>query len=299
MSNGSRQGDIKNMNSKSRVRKIVAEYLILTIATVVMVVGIYIFRFPNHFTFGGLTGLSIVLSAVTSFHASTIILGINIILMIIGFIVLGRAFTIKSVYVTLLYSVLISILERLWPLEATLTDEPILELVFAVLIPAVASAVIFNFGASSGGTDIVAMILRKYTNLNIGVSLLIADFIIVTSACFVFDIKTGLFSFCGMLAKSLVIDNIIESVNQCKCFNVICTQPEPICRYICDTLHRDATVYEAKGAFTGQKKMVVMTAMRRWQAMQLRNFIKKTDPAAFILISNTSEIIGKGFHGVI
>ena len=123
------------------------------------------------------------------------------------------------------------------------------------------------------------------------------DLGIVVASCFVFDVTTGLFSFTGLLAKSLVIDNVIESINRCKCFNVVCDDPEPICNFIRDELKRSATVYQAQGAFTHAPRTVILTVLKRGQAVQLRNFVKKTEPGAFMMITNSSEIIGKGFRG--
>lgn len=284
--------------SKSPInaRRRIVEYLILTAATVMLAFGIYVFRFPNNFTFGGVTGISLLLAAVTGLPASTLVVILNAALLLLAFIILGRGFAAKSVYVTILYSAIMYALEFILPLGEPITDEPVLELMFAIMVPATASAAIFHFDASSGGTDIIAMILRKYTSVNIGTGLLIADALTVVCSFFVFGVKTGLFSVCGFLAKSLVIDNVIENINLCKYFNVVCTDPEPICGFICNTLHRDATVYEAKGAFTGGEKRVIMTVMTRRQALELRNFIRKNEPTAFIMITNTSEIIGKGFN---
>lgn len=107
--------------------------------------------------------------------------------------------------------------------------------------------------------------------------------------------EPGLFSCLGLACKSLVIDSVIENINLCKCFTIVCDEPEPICRFIIDRLGRSATVYEAQGAFSHHKKTIIMTTMKRHQALKLRNYIRAEEPDAFILISNSSEIIGKGF----
>ncbi len=283
---------------KTDIKAKIFEYLLLTAATFMLAFGIYTFRFANNFTFGGVTGIATLISAVTSITASNLVLILNIALLFVAFFFLGRGFAFKSVYVTVFYSLIIAALERVWPMESPLTDEPVLELIFAIMTPALASAVIFHFGASSGGTDIIAMIIKRYTGANIGTALLVADAFTVLCSFFVFGPKTGLFSLCGFLAKSLVIDTVIESINLCKYFTIVCTDPAPICDFICNTLNRDATLYEATGAFTGSEKKVVLTVMKRSQAIQLRNFIKTADPTAFIMITNTSEIIGKGFRAV-
>ncbi len=279
------------------IRIVIKDYIILTIATLLMVAGIYVFRFPNNFSFGGVTGIAIVLSKFLPFTPSTLTFIMNMFLLVFGFIFLGKGFGVKTVYVSVLMSVGLSLAEVLFPMQKPLTDEPVLELIFAILLPAVGSAILFNVGASGGGTDIVAMILKKYTSLNIGTALMVVDLIIVIASCFVFDAKTGLCSFCGLLVKSLVIDDVIENINLCKCFTIISSNPDIICEYIKNTLNRGATTYEAQGAYAHKPRTVIITVLRRSQAVQLRNFIKLYDPSAFITITNSSEIIGKGFGG--
>ena len=183
-------------------------------------------------------------------------------------------------------------------MSAPLTNEPFLELCFAIILPAFGSAILFNVSASSGGTDIIAMILKRYTSFDIGHSLLITNCLITFSSFFLFDIKTTLYSILGLAISSLLIDNVIESINLCKFFNVVCNHPEPICAFITGELHRSATTCQGKGAFTGKDKYIIFTVLSRLEAIKLRNFIKTQEPSAFILISNTSEIIGKGFHNV-
>lgn len=272
-----------------------AEYAIITASMMLMAAGTYFFKFPNNFSFGGVAGFSTVVSALTSLSASDFTSIANIVLLFFGFAFLGRDFGFKTVYATLVMSAGLWIFERFCPLTHTITDQPLLELLFAVFLPGIGSAVLFNIGASSGGTDIIAMILKKHTSLNIGTVLMLVDVAAVVSSFFVFGPETGLFSLVGLAAKSLVIDNVIESINLCKCFNIICDDAEPICSYIIHTLGRSATVYKAQGAFSHHQKTIILTTMHRGQAVKLRNFIRRTEPTAFILISNSSEIIGKGF----
>ncbi len=276
---------------------VIREYGILTVATLLLVIGVYVFKFPNNFSFGGVTGIAVVLSKITALSASAYTFIINMALLAVGFIFLGTSFGIKTVYVSVLTSVGLSAMEKFFPMTGPLTDQPVLELIFAIFLPALSAAILFNVGASGGGTDIVAMILRKYTPINIGTALFLVDLGITIAACFVFDVTTGLFSFTGLMAKSLVIDNVIESINRCKCFNVICNNPEPICNFIRDELKRSATVYRAEGAFTHTPRTVILTVMKRGQAVQLRNYVRQVEPTAFMMITNSSEIIGKGFRG--
>lgn len=272
------------------------EFMLMTVSTIVIVIGVYFFKFPNNFSFGGVTGLAVVLAKITPLSASSINFIASMGLLVVGFAFLGKSFGAKTVYVSVLMSVALSILDRVYPMTRPLTDQPMLELTFAIALPAFGSAILFNMGASSGGTDILAMILKKYTSNDIGNALMWVDLAITIMACFVFDIKTGLYSFLGLMIKSLMIDSVIESINLCKFFNVVCNDPKPICDYITNDLNRSATVCDAKGAFSGQQKYVIFTALRRSQAVQLRTYIKQVEPSAFIMICNSSEIIGKGFR---
>ncbi len=284
------------MKTRSKFAQILGEYTVLTLATLIMAAGIYLFRFPNHFSFGGVTGFAVVLSALFPISASGVTTAMNIGLLVLGLVILGRGFGIKTIYVTILLSGTLSLAERLFPMSAPLTDEPLLELIFAIVIPAIASAVFFNMDASSGGTDIIAMILTKYTRLNITTTLMLADVAVAISAFFLFDIETGLYSVCGLLAKSLVIDSVIENINLCKVFTIICDDPEPIADFILYKLERGMTTYKAIGGYKKEEKTVIITIMRRTQAIELRNFIRVNEPSAFIAITNSSEIIGNGFH---
>ena len=284
--------------SQETILKAAKEYTLITLSTLLMAVGIYFFKFPNNFTFGGVTGLAVVASQVMPISPSTVNFIVNLVLLLLGFLFLGKGFGVRTVYSSMLLSVALSGMEYLWPLDKPLTDDPLLELIFAIVLPGLGSAILFNIGASSGGTDVVAMILKKFTSVNIGNALLLSDLLITLSAFFIFDIKTFLFSMLGLFSKSLVIDNVIESINLCKYFNVVCSSPEPICDYIVHKLGRSATVCEAEGAFSHDKKYIIFTVLKRYQAVQLRQYIKQVEPGAFILISNTSEIIGKGFHSV-
>lgn len=275
------------------------EFVMLTLATVVLDVGVYFFKFPNNFSFGGVTGISVILSKLFSLSSATYNLIINMALLLLGFVFLSKSFGLKTVYISVLSSLLLSAMERFIPMDGPLTDEPVLELIFAIVLPAVSAAIMFNLNASGGGTDIIAMILKKYTRFDIGAALFMVDLGIVIAACFVFDVKTALFSFVGLMAKTLVVDTTIENVNLCKYFTIITNSPEDILDFIHEELGKGATIFEAKGSYSNQKKYVIFTVLKRGQAVQLRNYIKRNHTKdTFLMITNSSEIIGKGFRGL-
>lgn len=285
------------MNTEKTAINFIKEYGLLTVASVLIIISTWLFKYPNNFAFGGVNGLSIVLSKIISIPASTLNLGMNVILLVIGFVVLGKVFAGKTLYVTILSTVGLSALDKLYPITKPLTDEPVIELLFAVAIPAVASAILFNMDASSGGTDIVAMLLKKYTTMEIGTAIFAVDLLITLSAFLVFDFATGLYSVTGLFAKTLIMDGAIENMNLCKYFTIVTTNPKPICDFIHHELHRSATIYKAEGAYSHTEKNIVLVVLKRSQAVRLRRYIKDVEPTAFMMITNSSEIIGKGFRG--
>lgn len=277
----------------------IKNFLLITLGTVLTAVGIYFFKFPNNFSTGGVSGISILLGKLVPFLSPAVSMwAINLILLLIGFLFFGRGFGLMTAYCSMLYSFLTWLFEVIYPMTAPFTDQPFLELCFAMMLPAVGSAILFNCNASTGGTDIVAMILKKYTSLDIGKALLVSDALIAFSACFVFDIRTGLFSLLGLIIKAFVVDSVIESINLCKYFSIVTSCPDAICDYIIREMNRSSTVIDAIGAYSHEDRKVILVACRRSEAVRLRQYIKTVDPKAFMFITNTSEIIGKGFRTV-
>ena len=279
----------------TRAKAALKEFPLLTLGTALVALGVYFFKFPNNFSTGGVTGIAILLSAIFPVSSSTFASVLNIAFLILGFIVLNKGFGARTVYCSLLFSALLSGLEWLCPLSGPLTDQPLLELLFAVILPALGSGILFNMQGSTGGTDILAMILKKYTSLDIGQALLYVDVIVAGSTLFLISIETGLFSLLGLLLKSVLVDTVIESINRKKSVILVTSFPEDVSSFITHNLGRSATIWEAKGAYTHEAKWVVMTALSRNQAVILRRHLKGIDPHGFMLITNSSEIFGKGF----
>lgn len=273
-------------------------FLLMTGGTLLFVVGIYFFKFPNHFSTGGVSGMSVILSAVTKFSPGTYTLIINMALMLVGFVFVGKGFGVKTVYCCTLQSVLTYLLEFVYPMKSPLTDEPFLELLIAIFLTAAGSAILFNVDASTGGTDIIAMIIKKYINVNISRALFIADCAIVGAAFFVFGIETWLFCVVGFVSKVFFVNTILESINLSKCCTVI-IKPEHeqiICDFITHTLNRSATVsHSFKGAYNDEEKLFMILVLNRHQTMLLKKFVKELDSKAFVVVTNTSDICGKGF----
>jgi len=287
---------VKHLLSSDMLPK-VARFLVLNLGLLLTAAGIALFKAPNNFAFGGTSGISVLL---TSFFPLLNVGGfmwiVNAALVALGFAFLGRGFAGWTVYSSFALSLFVSAIQFLFPLAHPITDDLMLEMIFAVLLPAVGSAIVFNIGASTGGTDIVAMILAKRTNLPIGKSLFLSDILIVLVALFRFEPRTGLYCVLGILGKTFVVDGVIESFHVRKVCTIVTHNPKPVVEFIIRGLHRSATVSKGQGAYHQDEVDVVVSCLTRTEALRLRRFVREHGIKSFMTIVNSSEIIGKGFR---
>ena len=272
-------------------------FLILNLGLIFTAVGISIFKTPNHFAFGGTSGLSIILSTLfPKWNVGAFMWIVNAALVVLGFFFLGIRSMGWTIYSSFALSFYVSACEVIYPLSFPLTHDVFLELCFAVILPAVGAAMVFNVGADK--TDIVAMILHKYTSLEIGRALLVSDLGIVLIAAYLYGAQTGLYCILGMILKCTVVDSAIESLNLRKVCTIISKYPDQVEDFIINDLHRSATEQNAFGVYTKQEQKVLMTVLTRSETNRLRIHLRQIDPHAFITIVNSSEIIGKGFRSI-
>ena len=278
----------------------VVSYIIITIGTAIIAAGIYFFKFPNHFSVGGVSSFAVLLSKLINYALSeSLIMSIaNGILLVVALLVFGKSFAIKTIYSTVLLSVLTLFFEWVFPLSAPITDQKFLELILTIGGIAIGSAILFSQGASSGGTDVIAMIIKKFTGSDIGTALLLSDAFMAVASGFVFPDQPEicLYSCVGLVLKSFIVDNVIDGFNRNKYFIIVTNKEKEACEFIHNMLHRGATISKCVGSFTGEEKSMITTVLNRTQAGMLKKFLKETDPGAFTVITNSSDIVGKGFR---
>lgn len=284
------------MKKENKALNNVLYWVLINVGTLLLAAGVYFFKAPNNFATGGVSGIAIILAKFIPLKQSVIMLIINALLLVVGFIFLGKGCTFKTIYCSLVYSGENLFFEYVFPLDSPLTDQPLLELIYAMLLTGVGSAILFNCGASSGGTDIIALILKKFSKINVGRALLFTDFIIAASTFFIFGTQAGLYSVLGLFAKAFIVDGVIENIGKTKYITIITTNPELIGKYIIEEMNHSFTEYEATGGFTGEEKKVMITVCRRGEAFRLKAKVKQYDPAAFVIITDANEILGKGFR---
>lgn len=287
---------------KDKENKILSKIIywtVLNLGILAMSLGVYVFEAPNNFVMGGVSGLSILLAyyitPLVSWLTQPIILTmLNVMLLLIGFIFLGKGVTFKTIYCSLMYSLEVWLMSIIAPMSGPLTDETLLEAVYAVLLIGLGCAIMFNCGASSGGSDIIALIVKKYTNLNIGNAVIISD-LLVSGLAFFFGAEAGLLSILGLLLRAFVVDGIIENIAKTKYVTIITDNPDIVSKVIIEDIDRGFTKYKAEGGYTGKERTIVITVCRRSQAVRLKAKLHEVDPTSFVIITDANEILGKGF----
>lgn len=280
--------------------KTVKSYLLITLGTVLMAVGVYFFEFTNNFSTGGTAGLGMVISEMTGFLTPAQLSSIfNVFLLIVGLIVLGKAFTLKTIYCTLLFSLLLNLFEQLFPMDVPFTGQKTVELLIDMLLVSLGAALIFNEDGSSGGTDVIAMILKKFTRINVGKALLIVDSVVILLCFSEYGTEIGILSLFAIAIRALVVDGAIDSFNSSK-FLMIITDKEPeILQYIMHDLERGASVINnCVGAYTNNEKKVIISVVDKREAIKLKKKIKDIDPVAFVIVGTTNDIVGDGFKPI-
>lgn len=313
--------------TKAQMRKrSVIRWSLLVVGIIMMSCSVYFFQTPNDFTLGGIAGIAIIINSfipapVNQILTQGVIMAIiNVALLIIGLIILGKECTIRTIFCSLFYTGFVWLLEyfdvvglinsAVGRVETitnpetgeiithalrTLTDEPLLELVYAILFFGVGGAIVFNCGASSGGTDIIALILKKFTKLNVGMALMLIDMIVVLISFYTFDVDKGLFSVLGLFTKSFLLDGVIESIGKTKYITIITTKPEEIGDYILKTVNHSYTAYDAEGGYSHEKRKILVTVCKRGEALKIKAKVKSVDPDSFVILTDANEILGKGF----
>ncbi|MGL4736636.1 MAG: YitT family protein [Cellulosilyticaceae bacterium] len=281
--------------------KEIKSYIQILLGSLSVACGLYFFWAPSQLAAGGISGLAIVIKElIPVVPIGVIILCLDVVMFTIGFLVLGKSFGIKSITSSLSISLYMMILEWFIPEMHPLLGDNFVILVFGSLLIALGQSIIFNQGGSSGGTDIVAKIINKFTHINIGFSLMIADMVVVLLAISVFGIEKGLYAALGVMITSTLIDYFISGFNVEKYMMIIPSEEvyvEAVNRFILEKLGRGATLYEAQGAYSGNRKIVITTVVGQREFAQIREFVLEVDPAAFVTVQNLHEVCGEGFRG--
>ncbi|MBU3156138.1 YitT family protein [Clostridium estertheticum] len=281
------------------MKRIIKEYILITVGIALVALGLYFFLIPNDLAVGGVSGLAMVINQyMPGLTIGALMFVLNVVLFIVGFMFIGSSFGVRTMYASFGLSGMIWVLEKLFPMSGSITNDIFLELIFGILIGAVGMGMVFNQNASTGGTDIIAKMLNKYFHLEIGKSLLIADLFITILAGVAFGPRIGMYALLGVIINGYTVDAVIAGINNCKKVEVVSSKGEEIKRFIIEDLNRGATLYMAKGAYTNDEKEIITTVLGKKQFIKLKNHIKEIDKTAFIITYNVHETVGEGFKDI-
>jgi len=267
--------------------------VIITLATVVIAAAVYFFMMPSHLSIGSISGLAIVLSGLTGFPVSAISMVLNVVLLIVGFLLIGPEFGAKTVYTSLLLPAIIGVFEVLLPNFRSLTADPFLDMICYTLVVSIGLAVLFMRNASSGGLDIIVKILNKYLRMDFGKGMAAAGMCVAVSSALLYDSKTVVISIIGTYFGGLVLDHFIFGMNPKKKVCIISEKHEQIRKYILEDLHSGATLYMAVGAYDLQEHREINVIVDKNEYSKLMTYISREDKDAFITVYSVNEVLYK------
>ena len=278
------------MNRKLNTKDLIKETVILTAAVAIIAAAVYFFLVPSHASVSSISGLGIVLSNFVPLPLSAITMILNVVLLIIGFFTCGKEFGVKTVYTSILLPVFLGVFEKAFPGGISLTDSQELDVLCYILVVSVGLSILFNRNASSGGLDIVAKIMNKYLHMELGKAMSLSGMCVALSAALVYDKKTVVLSVLGTYFNVIILDHFIFDHNIKRRVCIITKKEEELRKFIINDLHSGATVYEAIGAYNGQKHNEIITIVDKSEYQKLMNYMNHEDPKAFITVYNVSDM---------
>lgn len=273
-------------------KTLIKEYGTVTVGTFIVAVAVFFFLIPSNVVVGSLSGLVMVIANFIPMKISTLTLILNIALLGIGFLLVGREFGAKTVYSSIIMPVFVGIFEIVFPNYQSLTNDSFLDAVCYVLVVSVGLAMLFNVNASSGGLDIVAKLLNKFLHIELGKAMTLAGICTAVSSILVYDTKSLVLSVLATYANGIVIDNFIDGFNRRKHVCILSKEHQKIQDFIVNELKQGVTIYQAIGGYKNDQKIELVTIVARTEYAKLLEFVHQTDPEAFMTVSTTNEVIG-------
>nr|WP_236013717.1 YitT family protein [Catonella massiliensis] len=278
---------------KSKLRCYIRDMAVITFATFIVAVAVFFFMMPNNLAIASIAGLAVVLQKFIPLSVATISLIFNVGLLIIGFIFVGREFGGKTVYTSVILPIFVGIFEKLFPKYNGLTGDPFLDMICYIFIVSIGLSLLFNHNASSGGLDIIVKILNKYLHIDKGKAMSIAGMLVSLSAIFAYDTKTVVLSVLGTYLNGIILDYFLFGTNIKKKVCILSRKNEEIKKYILKNMHSGATLYKVIGAYNNEEHEEVVAIVNKREYGVLMQFIRRTDPDAFVTVSTINEVMYK------
>lgn len=266
------------------------EFLTLTVGSAIVAIAVYFFMLPSKVTVGSVSALALVISNFIPFPVSVITFTINALLLVVGYLLVGPEFGIKTVYTSLVMPCFMGLLEVIAPGNAPIAGDPLLDIICYILIVSIGQAILFSCNASSGGLDIVAKLMNKFFHMELGKAISLSGMLVALSSALCYDKKTVVLSvlatyFCGM-----IVDYFIFGMNIKRRVCILSPKFDEILSFILHELHSGATIYEGIGAYNNQPRKEIITIVDKQEYRLLMDYLKQTDPNAFITVYSVQEI---------
>lgn len=271
-------------------RKNIKEFTIILLGTAIVAVAVYFFMLPSHVTVGSASALAMVLSNFLPLPVSVITFLINVVLLIIGYLLIGPEFGIKTIFSTLLLPVYLGIFETIFPDFQSLTQDQFLDVLCYILVVGVGLAMLFSINAASGGIDIVAKLMNKFLRMELGKAMSVSGILVSLSSALCYDTKTVVLSVLGTYFGGIIVDYFIFGMNLKRRVCIISPKFDQILDYILHDLHSGATIYEGKGAYNNQIRKEIITIVDKQEYKLLMDYVRDTDPDAFVTVYSVQEI---------
>lgn len=269
-------------------------YLLRTLSAIMAAFAISVFFTPNKIVNGGVSGVATILHHTLGLPTGVSFAVINLFLLLLGFKILGRAFVLRTVYVSGVLSLFVEIFSLLPPIQT----DPILATIFGAVIYGVALGIAFATGASSGGTDIIGRLFQwKFPRMSIGKLLLIADGIIIATSLVIFkSVNLTLYGVIALWVSTTAIDWLIAKLNISRIAFVITDKGGEISDKLVSTSPRGVTIMDSRGAYSKENKKVLFCALKDSETQEFQRKILEIDPTAFVVFSESQKIVGNGFY---
>ncbi len=275
------------------ILKNIKEFLVITFATLIVAASVFFFMMPSNLSVGSISGLAIVLTNFVPLNVSALTMLFNVVLLILGFLLIGRDFGVKTVYTSLLLPVIMGIFEKIDPENLSLTNDPFIDMIAYCFFVSIGLSILFNHNASSGGLDIVAKLMNKFLHIELGRAMSLAGMCAALSSALVYDSKIVVISVIGTYLNGIILDHFIFGANIKKRVCIISPKLEEIRQFIIHELHSGATIYESYGAYNHEPRKEIITIVDKAEYRKLMDFMQKTDKDAFVTVYAVNEIIYK------
>lgn len=272
--------------------RILKDYTLITFGVFIIAIAVYYFMLPDDLVFGSVSGLALVISQMVPLAMSTVTMILNVALLIVGIILIGKEFGGKTIYTSIMLPVFIRIFEEITPNVEPITDEVTINLASFVILISLGQAILFNRNASSGGLDVVAKLMNKYLRMDLGKSIMISGICVIMTALFVYDVSTVVIGLVGTYVNGRVLDSFINGLNMKKRICIISDNAEDIRDFVINKLQRGVTLYPAEGGYTGKERTELCTILNNNEYGELLEYLEELDDKAFVTVSSVGEVIG-------